>query len=152
VNLLGKSVYTTYLFPFEATAALLIIAVVGAVVLARRPPVTVNPVDEELAGEGAGEGEGAGVPGDSGEAEPGVDPDAIEAATAAGAAQTAQPAQTAGSAQSAEAVQTARSAQTNGAQANGAQTNGAQTNGAQANGAAETAEATGPGRQQEARP
>ena len=31
--------YTTYLFPFEATAALLIIAVVGAVVLARRPPV-----------------------------------------------------------------------------------------------------------------
>ncbi len=43
VNLLGKSVYTTYLFPFEATAALLIIAVVGAVVLARRPPVTSNP-------------------------------------------------------------------------------------------------------------
>ncbi len=43
VNLLGKAVYTTYLFPFEATAALLIIAVVGAVVLARRPPVTTNP-------------------------------------------------------------------------------------------------------------
>ncbi len=38
VYLLGRSVYTTYLFPFEATAALLIIAVVGAVVLARRPP------------------------------------------------------------------------------------------------------------------
>ena len=37
VYLLGKSVYTTYLFPFEATAALLVIAVVGAVVLARRP-------------------------------------------------------------------------------------------------------------------
>ncbi len=37
VALLGKSVYTTYLFPFEATAALLVIAVVGAVVLARRP-------------------------------------------------------------------------------------------------------------------
>jgi NADH-quinone oxidoreductase subunit J len=47
VNLLGRSVYTTYLFPFEATAALLIIAVVGAVVLARRPPVTANPVDPE---------------------------------------------------------------------------------------------------------
>ncbi len=45
VYLLGKSVYTTYLFPFEATAALLIIAVVGAVVLARRPPPVVNPVD-----------------------------------------------------------------------------------------------------------
>ena len=37
VALLGRSVYTTYLFPFEATAALLVIAVVGAVVLARRP-------------------------------------------------------------------------------------------------------------------
>jgi len=49
VYLLGKSVYTTYLFPFEATAALLIIAVVGAVVLARRPPVAVNPVASEQA-------------------------------------------------------------------------------------------------------
>jgi len=29
-------VFTTYLFAFEATAALLVIAVVGAVVLARR--------------------------------------------------------------------------------------------------------------------
>lgn len=37
VYLLGKSVFTTYLFAFEATAALLVIAVVGAVVLARRP-------------------------------------------------------------------------------------------------------------------
>jgi NADH-quinone oxidoreductase subunit J len=44
VNLLGKSLYTTYLFPFEATSALLIIAVVGAVVLARRPPVTSDSV------------------------------------------------------------------------------------------------------------
>ena len=35
---IGKSVYTTYLFPFEVTSALLVIAVVGAVVLARRPP------------------------------------------------------------------------------------------------------------------
>jgi NADH-quinone oxidoreductase subunit J len=33
---LGTSVFTTYLFAFEATAALLIIAVVGAVLLARR--------------------------------------------------------------------------------------------------------------------
>ena len=38
VALLGRSVFTTYLFPFEVTAALLVIAVVGAVVLARRPP------------------------------------------------------------------------------------------------------------------
>ena len=34
---LGQSVFTTYLFAFEATAGLLVIAVVGAVVLARRP-------------------------------------------------------------------------------------------------------------------
>jgi NADH-quinone oxidoreductase subunit J len=38
VYLLGRSIFTTYLFAFEATAALLVIAVVGAVVLARRPP------------------------------------------------------------------------------------------------------------------
>ncbi|MGH9045393.1 MAG: NADH-quinone oxidoreductase subunit J family protein, partial [Acidimicrobiales bacterium] len=37
VYVLGKSVFTTYLFAFEATAALLVIAVIGAVVLARRP-------------------------------------------------------------------------------------------------------------------
>ena len=36
VGEVGRSVFTTYLFAFEATAALLIIAVVGAVVLARR--------------------------------------------------------------------------------------------------------------------
>jgi NADH-quinone oxidoreductase subunit J len=35
--LLGQSLFTTYLFPFEITAGLLVIAVVGAVVLARRP-------------------------------------------------------------------------------------------------------------------
>jgi len=44
VGVMGKSLYTTYLFPFEATSALLIIAVVGAVVLARRPPATENPI------------------------------------------------------------------------------------------------------------
>jgi NADH-quinone oxidoreductase subunit J len=38
VAALGRSVFTTYLFPFEITAALLVIAVVGAVVLARRTP------------------------------------------------------------------------------------------------------------------
>jgi NADH-quinone oxidoreductase subunit J len=36
VKELGTAVFTTYLFAFEATAALLVIAVVGAVVLARR--------------------------------------------------------------------------------------------------------------------
>jgi NADH-quinone oxidoreductase subunit J len=37
---LGRQLFTTYLFAFEATAALLVIAVVGAVVLARRPPAS----------------------------------------------------------------------------------------------------------------
>jgi NADH-quinone oxidoreductase subunit J len=36
VNQLGESLYTTYLFAFEATSVLLVIAVVGAVVLARK--------------------------------------------------------------------------------------------------------------------
>jgi len=35
---LARAVFTTYLLPFELTSALLVIAVVGAVVLARRPP------------------------------------------------------------------------------------------------------------------
>ena len=42
VRELGTAVFTTYLFAFEATAALLIIAVVGAVVLARRERVVQN--------------------------------------------------------------------------------------------------------------
>jgi NADH-quinone oxidoreductase subunit J len=37
VSRIGKSVFTTYLLAFEVTSALLVIAVVGAVVLARRP-------------------------------------------------------------------------------------------------------------------
>jgi len=45
---LGKQLFTTYLFAFEATAALLVIAVVGAVVLARRPPtVHADPEDSD---------------------------------------------------------------------------------------------------------
>ncbi len=36
VQLLGQSIYTRYLLPFEMTSALLVIAVVAAVVLARR--------------------------------------------------------------------------------------------------------------------
>jgi NADH-quinone oxidoreductase subunit J len=39
VKQLGTAIFTTYLFAFEATAALLIIAVVGAVMLARREQV-----------------------------------------------------------------------------------------------------------------
>jgi NADH-quinone oxidoreductase subunit J len=37
VQLIGRSVFTTYLLAFEVTSALLVVAVVGAVVLARRP-------------------------------------------------------------------------------------------------------------------
>jgi NADH-quinone oxidoreductase subunit J len=37
VAALGRIVFTVYLFPFEITAALLVVAVVGAVVLARKP-------------------------------------------------------------------------------------------------------------------
>jgi NADH-quinone oxidoreductase subunit J len=46
---LGQSVFTTYLYAFEATAALLVIAVVGAVVLARRPRLVAE--DEREADE-----------------------------------------------------------------------------------------------------
>jgi NADH-quinone oxidoreductase subunit J len=37
VVLLGRSIFTSYLLPFEVTSALLVVAVIGAVVLARRP-------------------------------------------------------------------------------------------------------------------
>ena len=37
VNRLAKALFTRYLLPFEATSVLLVIAVVGAVVLARKP-------------------------------------------------------------------------------------------------------------------
>ena len=45
VAALGKSVFTTYLFAFEVTSALLVIAVVGAVVLARRPGGVLGETD-----------------------------------------------------------------------------------------------------------
>jgi NADH-quinone oxidoreductase subunit J len=58
VEVLGRAIFTTYLVPFEVTSALLVVAVVGAVVLARRP--------DRRAGEQAGpepDGELAGEPG-----------------------------------------------------------------------------------------
>ena len=58
VYVLGKSVFTTYLFAFEATAGLLVIAVVGAVVLARRPRLEegneVDPAPAEQADDQGG--------------------------------------------------------------------------------------------------
>jgi NADH-quinone oxidoreductase subunit J len=47
VAALGRSVFTTYLFAFEVTAALLVIAVVGAVVLSRRSGSADSGADEE---------------------------------------------------------------------------------------------------------
>jgi NADH-quinone oxidoreductase subunit J len=47
VAALGRSVFTTYLFAFEVTSALLVIAVVGAVVLARRPGGVLGGPGEE---------------------------------------------------------------------------------------------------------
>jgi NADH-quinone oxidoreductase subunit J len=47
VELLGRSIFTDFLLPFEVTAVLLVIAVVGAVVLARRPPRFHEDADEE---------------------------------------------------------------------------------------------------------
>ncbi|HEX2850063.1 MAG TPA: NADH-quinone oxidoreductase subunit J [Acidimicrobiales bacterium] len=59
VDLLGRSLFTGFLLPFEVTAVLLVIAVVGAVVLARRPPraeqaemlAEQRALDEQLAKE-----------------------------------------------------------------------------------------------------
>jgi NADH-quinone oxidoreductase subunit J len=54
VNVLGKTIFTTYLFAFEATALLLIIAVVGAVLLARRGPRSASPIapaDDAVSGD-----------------------------------------------------------------------------------------------------
>ena len=47
VQQIGRSVFTTYLLAFEVTSALLVVAVVGAVVLVRRPRRA--PGDEKAA-------------------------------------------------------------------------------------------------------
>ena len=46
VEQLARSIFTTYLLPFEATSVLLIIAVVGAVVLVRRSDVKSSPAEQ----------------------------------------------------------------------------------------------------------
>jgi NADH-quinone oxidoreductase subunit J len=38
LNLLARSLFSDYVFAFEITSVLLVIAVVGAVILARKPP------------------------------------------------------------------------------------------------------------------
>ena len=51
VEVLARSIFTRYLLPFEATSVLLVIAVVGAVILARPPG------RHETSAEGSGERE-----------------------------------------------------------------------------------------------
>jgi NADH-quinone oxidoreductase subunit J len=54
VELVGRSLFSTYLLPFEVTSALLVIAVVAAVSLTRRPPrLTPEEEAEERADEDA---------------------------------------------------------------------------------------------------
>ena len=48
VDKVGRALFTDYLFAFEATSALLVIAVVGAVVLARKPRHGDDDVDQDL--------------------------------------------------------------------------------------------------------
>jgi NADH-quinone oxidoreductase subunit J len=48
VKQLGTAVFTTYLYAFEATSLLLVIAVVGAVLLARRERATTHDAKEEV--------------------------------------------------------------------------------------------------------
>jgi len=49
VAALGRAVFTVYLFPFEITVGLLVTAIVGAVVLARRPNQPAVPDDDTAA-------------------------------------------------------------------------------------------------------
>jgi NADH-quinone oxidoreductase subunit J len=50
IEALARSLFSDYVFAFEVTSVLLIIAVVGTVVLARRPPKGVRrDTDEEVA-------------------------------------------------------------------------------------------------------
>ena len=53
INRLGESLFTDFVYAFEATSILLVIAVVGAVLLARpaRRPEIIDPGQEERAGE-----------------------------------------------------------------------------------------------------
>ncbi|MDQ6615940.1 MAG: NADH-quinone oxidoreductase subunit J [Actinomycetota bacterium] len=47
IQKLGQSIFTRYLYPFEITSVLLVIAVIGAVVLARRPQRVASEMTRE---------------------------------------------------------------------------------------------------------
>jgi len=80
VAALGKSVFTTYLFAFEITAALLVIAVVGAVVLARRLRPQADDAPEDT--DEAGPDDAAGVSGEADGDEIGMDTGSVARAVA----------------------------------------------------------------------
>jgi len=69
VSVLGKALFTTYLLPFEVTSALLVVAIVAAVVLARRadgtggglPELGTAPERDAAPKLGAGEDEERGA-------------------------------------------------------------------------------------------
>ena len=56
-------IFTTYVFPFEVTSALLITAAVGAMVLAHRERTTPKPTQRELARRRVASGSPAPLPG-----------------------------------------------------------------------------------------
>ncbi|MFZ2059135.1 MAG: NADH-quinone oxidoreductase subunit J [Acidimicrobiales bacterium] len=90
VQLIGRSVFTTYLLAFEVTSALLVVAVVGAVVLARRPRHVPGDDDAPL-GAIVEQDEGFDGPGVTGPMATG--PDATDAGSAdaeAGAGETGE--------------------------------------------------------------
>jgi NADH:ubiquinone oxidoreductase subunit 6 (subunit J) len=43
VAAIGRALFTEYAFPFEVTSILILVAMVGAVVLARREPIAARP-------------------------------------------------------------------------------------------------------------
>ncbi len=63
VSSLANLIFTRYLYPFEVTSALLIVAAVGAMVLAHRERTTPKPTQRELAARRIASGRPAPLPG-----------------------------------------------------------------------------------------
>jgi NADH-quinone oxidoreductase subunit J len=63
VTSLARLIFTTYLYPFEITSALLITAAVGAMVLAHRERLTPKPTQRELAAQRVASGRPTPLPG-----------------------------------------------------------------------------------------
>jgi len=63
VTTLAHLIFTTYVYPFEITSALLITAAVGAMVLAHRERLTPRPTQRDLAAKRIADGQPAPLPG-----------------------------------------------------------------------------------------